>query len=152
MAKEIKTQRRSRAQVSGGLVPVTLRISAQDRDNFEHLARVHGSNLSEYLRALLDEYASKASFGHRLDDIGAQLNAISEKVHQDIEQERFPTTKSEGHTDQALHEITRQLTATTTSVEQFTTLIQSSFEQWFEAFFKLQTFLEQMSKAQGGRR
>lgn len=152
MAKEIKTQRRRRAQISSGLVPVTLRISAQDRDNFEHLARVHGSNLSEYLRALLNEYASKASFGHRLDDIGAQLNAISERVHQVSRQEQLPTTKSESHADQTLQEISKQLAATTTSVEQFTTLIQSSFEQLFDAFFKLQTFLEHMGKAQGGRR
>ena len=59
MAKEIKTQRRGRAHLNGGLVPVTLRISAHDRDNFEHLARVYGSNLSEYLsRTLIDSSES----------------------------------------------------------------------------------------------
>lgn len=146
--QEKKSKRRFRAQVSGNLVPVTIRIPAQDRDHLEHLARVNGSSMSEYLRSLLDERESGAAIAQRLSKIESQISVLGERISdkQDINVDFMHQN------DHKLESLKNQMVATSGNVEQFTALIQGSFEQLFEAFFKLQGFIEHMLKAQGGRR
>ena len=95
---------------------------------------------------LLNEHGSRVSYQQGLDDIGVQLSAISGTL----------TSDSAGKPDSRqfnldnLAEIKNLMATTTATVEQCTTLIQGSFEQLFEAFFKLQTFIEELVKGQKG--
>jgi hypothetical protein len=103
--------------------------------------------LSEYLRVLLNEYGSRVSYQQGLDEIGVQLNAISGRLIGDSAGKPDAGQVTRDNFD----EIKDLMSTTTAAVEQCTNLIQGSFEQLFEAFFKLQTFIEQLAKIQGGR-
>ena len=144
----IKTRKRQRALESGNLVPVTLRLTAQDRDHMERVARHHGASLSEYLRDIIEDHGTRSSLGQRLEQMEVQLGDLVKNMNADRREqqqigERFT---------QELATMRAHVADTSTGVEQFTTLIQTSFEQLFEAFFKLQSYIEHVLKAQGGRK
>ena len=152
MGHERKQPQRSRVKNGSNLVPVTLRLSAQDRDHIAALARMHGSNVSQYLRILIDEYGGRGEFQRTLNDMLAQLNLLSERVQHSRGAGPANSIIAEQLAQHDSAEIKSLLSRTTASVEQCTQLIQGSFAQLFEAFFKLQSFLESTTKGQVGRR
>jgi hypothetical protein len=136
--QKIKSHQRQRVAAGTALVPVTLRLPARDRDCYERKARLYGSNLSEYLREILDEHSRQLDIKQSLTDLAAQVDAISVQI---------VSLQNEGQ-----GEIKDLLHTTSVTVRQCTQLIQDSFAQLFDAFFKLQNFIEKLSAALVGRR
>lgn len=135
--------KRSRTTEGGNLVPVTIRISAKDRDHLEHLARINSATLSEYIRTLLDLQSSSANIEQRLDRLEKLLTTAIGRQRGDADGFDLPVKMDAMHA---------QLMGAVARVERFTDLIQGSFEQLFDAFFKLQTYIEHILKLNGGRR
>ena len=146
--QSIKRRRRQRAQESGNLIPVTLRMTAQDRDQMERAAHLRGSSLSEWLRDVIDEHKTGVSLNLRIDRLEGQLQELV--GNQTSERAEF--LKLTQNIEQQMTGLNQRMVTTTSSVDQFTHLIQTSFEQLFQAFFKLQAYIENIVKMPGGRK
>lgn len=79
----IKRKRRTHAQIGSGLIPVTMRMSMQDRDHMERASRLRGSSLSEWLRDVVEDHRTSASLQQRLDQVEVHLCLMFEQHSSD---------------------------------------------------------------------
>jgi len=144
----VRTRKKFRLQTDANLAPVTLRLTAQSLEEMEHTARQHGSTLSEYLRDVIESHRSGSSVEHRLEHLDEQLKGLMDLRSNTLSEASIGVQRIE----QNITRTQQDLAAVANEVRSCTSLIQESFEQLFQAFFKLQTYLEHVLKGQGGRK
>ena len=144
----VRTRKKFRLQTDVNLVPVTLRLTAQSLEEMEHTSRRHGVTLSEYLRDVIESHRSGSSVENRLAHIDEQLKGLMD-VRSNVASE---VSIGVQRIEQSVSTTQQDMAAVANEVRSCTSLIQESFEQLFQAFFKLQTYLEHVFKGQGGRK
>jgi hypothetical protein len=144
----VRTRKKFRLQTDVNLVPVTLRLTAQSLEEMEHIAWRHGATLSEYLRDVIESHRSGSSVEHRLEHIDEQLKGLMDVGSTALSEASIGVQRIE----QTVSSTRQDMAAVANEVRSCTNLIQESFEQLFQAFFKLQTYLEHVLKGQGGRK